>query len=132
MVTKLPYRAISTRVADIFIREDGILQFTFKDDIIIDAEDVVAMSGAVEELTQKVKHPMLVVTGERNGTTRASRNMSLKNTKERDYSLAEGIVINSFPTRIAANFFYKIYSPDHPYQMFKTEEEAVDWLKTFM
>jgi len=118
---------VSTQSCVIEFTDDGILRFGFFDDLLIDVDDIKEIASVVQSMVDGKDVPMLIVTGERVGTTRAARNYSLK--EERDYSVAEAIIITSLPTRIAAKFYYTIYSPNHPYQIFDTEEEGVAWLK---
>lgn len=113
-------------------RNDSIIQYTFDNDITIDVDDIHALVDALAELTQGVKHGMLVISGDRNSTTKEAIMESMKKLKSENYAFAEAIVITSLPTRIAANFFYKIYSPVHPYKTFKDIDSAEKWLKSFL
>lgn len=111
-------------------RSDDIIQHLFKDDIILDVEDIDDILNAVKTLSKGEKKLMLVITGERNDTTPEARKISFKNLKENQLALAEALVINSLPTRIAVGFFYKVYNPSHPVKTFKTEEKALEWLNS--
>ena len=47
-------------------------------------------------------------------------------------SVAEAYVIESLAHKIIANFYMKFNQPKVPTQFFKTKEEAVVWLRTFV
>lgn len=48
------------------------------------------------------------------------------------YFIASALVNDSFAIRLMFNFFVSIYKPKVPFKIFKSEEEAVKWLKTFV
>lgn len=110
-------------------REDRVIEYMLTEDYILDVEDIHQLVDAVRDLCSEEKHGMLVITTENNGSTREARNTSFERMKQHDHAIAEAVVIKSLPTRIAADFFYKIYKPYHPYKFFKTKEKAEVWLR---
>lgn len=109
-------------------RTNKVIEYTFKEDYILDVDDIVELANTVTELCNGVKHGMLVHTAHHNGTTVEARKMSMKQLKKNDNAIAEALIIKSLPTRIAADFFYRIYRPSHPCKFFKTKEKAEQWL----
>ena len=118
-------KSVPIRIGRISLTEKGFVIFDFKDDTMINSEDTDEMRAVVEELTELSPKPMIVLTGDRMGTTKEAREKPLKT--DPDLSLCEAIVIRSLPTRIAGMFFYKIYSPEHPYKFFSNQSEAFEW-----
>lgn len=120
------------RVGFINLRKDQIIEYRFDDDIEIDVDDIEEIVDTLKRITKGKRYPMLVVTGERNDTTPEARKMSKEYLKKFPFATAEALIINSFPTRIAAKFYYNIYKPKHPVHFFKSEEEGLSWLKSFL
>ena len=110
-------------------REDRVIEYSLTEDYILDVDDINQLVDAVRELCLDEKHAMLVVTTDNNGSTREARNTSFERMKQKDHAISEAVVIKSLPTRMAADFFYKIYKPHHPYKFFKTKEKAEAWTK---
>lgn len=125
-------KSVDVRVSKISLRSDGIIQHDFKNEVIVDVDDIEEIVGVLKELTGGKKHPMLVITGDRNTNTAEARQLSVKKLKEDSYASAEAIVINSLPTRIAANFFFQIYKPKFPHKNFRSKKKAEAWLKKFL
>jgi hypothetical protein len=122
---------VEVRIATIELRPDKIIQLNIKDDVTLDVADIEEFNAAINNFTKGKPHPILVITGERNGSTRAATKMSMKLLKDENYALAEALVITSFSTRISANFFFKVFKPKFPYKNFKSKGEAEEWLKRF-
>lgn len=122
-------KAIETSVSLIQLRDDGIVQHNMKDDVVVDVKDIEQIIEALSIICKDGKYPMLILTGRRNGSTREARKLSIRELTNNYYALAEAVVISDLPTRIAGNFFYKIYKPKHPHKFFKTQTEAEKWLK---
>lgn len=122
---------VDIKIAQVMLRGDDIVQINFEDDIIVDVQDVINIDEAVDQVSSGIKRKLLVVTGKRNDSTMEARKMTAVVQRKNDRAVAEALVVTSFPTRIALNFFYKIYTPSHPYKTFKTIHEAEDWLADF-
>ena len=122
---------INIRVAKIKLRKDNVIELKFKNDFLLDAEDVYEIYKAVKELCYGSNKILIVITGDRNGSTREARKLTMAMSSDNSFLSAEAVVINSLPTRIAANFFYKIYKPKHPNKIFKTQDEAEKWVLQF-
>ncbi len=125
-------KAIEARIATIILRKDGIIQQNIKDDVVLDVADVHEINDAKSKLTNNKKSLVLIITGERNGSTVAARKLGAEQLRHRDDVIAGALVINSFPTRIAANFYYKVYQPNYPHKNFRSKKKAEAWLKTFL
>lgn len=128
----MEYKIVKTvpiRVGQISLTNDDIIVFDIGDDQMINYDDTQEMRAVVTEITQGIPKPMVVITGERVGSTKEAREADLN--KKPNLSLCEAVVITSFPTRIAGKFFYNIYSPPHPWKFFSNEEDAYDWALTF-
>lgn len=44
---------------------------------------------------------------------------------------AQAIVVNSTPTRLLANYYYKFHKPKNPIKIFSKFEDAEDWVQQF-
>ncbi|MCB0479311.1 MAG: hypothetical protein KDC84_14175 [Crocinitomicaceae bacterium] len=71
--------------------------------------------------------PFIVVFGEFSMANReVQKEFARKNRNK--IKMMEAYVISSLPHRIMGNFHLKFFPPKHPTKMFKTEEEAYEWI----
>lgn len=110
-------------------RNDRIIEYLLQEEHILDVEDIKLIVEVVNDMCSEQKHAMMVITTAHNGTTREARIESFERMKQHDHAIAEAVVIKSLPTRLAADFFYKIYKPSHPCKFFKSKMKAEEWLK---
>jgi hypothetical protein len=85
----------------------------------------------VLERLDSIKAPVLFIANEFSLPSKESREYLAKK-ESLPYSLADAYVINSFPQKIAANFYLKVNKPARPTKMFNNKEDALIWLKTYM
>lgn len=80
-----------------------------------------------ESFIKDRKLPFIIVFGE---FSMANRDVQKEFAKQKrnKLKLMEAYIVNSLPHRIMGNFHLKFFKPEHPSRMFKTEEEAMDWI----
>jgi len=108
---------------------DGDIVHThFKDQHLVQPEEVQAMFDAIEQERGGRKVLLMVSVGE--GTTmtgearaHASSEASCK------YIAADAIVVRDFGHQLAANVFVRHNKPHRPIQMFPDQDKAMAWLK---
>ncbi|MES2679879.1 MAG: hypothetical protein V4635_08345 [Bacteroidota bacterium] len=113
------------------LRQDGIVYIHISSQ---KEETVELVKEMVEKLGEMVNHkhvPILV----------RHENLALPGKANRDYwakkescpySKAEAFMIGSIALRLLANFYLKINKPERPTRLFTDEQEANEWLKTFL
>ncbi len=127
-------KEFSTNYLDYRIDENGILITTFKAKLkdtalILDAEFHVSM---VMQLTEGKPHPILNNLLHFNALPSPKIiNFLGRNTDLHKVSLAKAFVLNSFVLRMIIKQYVKIAGVKYPFQVFKTEKEAVEWLKEY-
>ncbi|TND07792.1 MAG: hypothetical protein FD123_2943 [Bacteroidetes bacterium] len=81
-------------------------------------------------ITGGEKHPFLFESEGSLWYTREGREFA-SHIEHKQPFLAVAMVAESLAFRLIADFYGRFYKPKMPYKVFKTREEALDWLKTF-
>jgi hypothetical protein len=115
----------------ILIREDGIVQIEIIPDSEISVDEIIEGTNFVLERLGSIKAPVLFIANEFSLPSKESREYLAKK-ESLPYSIADAYVINSFPQKIAANFYLKVNKPTRPSKIFTNTNEAIKWLKTFL
>lgn len=107
---------------------DGVLKAKYKPGTYI---DVGIAKQIVEERNEVVKNKSMPVIiydeGIMNITTEARNYLA---SKEANKHLKAGAIINkSAITSVLGNFFINMNKPSLPAKLFRTEEQAIKWLK---
>lgn len=113
------------------LREDGIVQVNFADELLLDVPECKELSEVYSTIVSNNKIPILHIIGKYMNVTKGAREYGASDEGLK-YSLAEAYVINSLAHKILANFYMKFNKPKVPTQFFKTKEDAVNWLRTFV
>lgn len=114
----------------IFLREDNIIQIEIIESAEISIDEVIEGTDKIMRIVGDNKHPVLFIANEYSLPSKESREYLAKK-ESLPYSLADAYVINSFPQKLAANFYLKVNKPARPTKMFTNTEEALKWLKTY-
>ena len=117
--------------SSVFLREDGIIEVKFKDDVLLSLEDCKELLFHYRKLTAGKKVPILHLIGKYMNVTKEAREYSASEEGLK-YSAAEAFVFDSLPHRIIANFYLNVNKPLAPTKFFKTKKEAEIWLKKFL
>lgn len=115
----------------VFLREDGIIEVKFKDDVLLTLEDCKELLFHYGKLTAGKKVPVLHLIGKYMNVTKEAREFSASEEGLK-YSSVEAYVFDSLPHRIIANFYLNVNKPLAPTKFFKTKKEAEVWLKKFL
>lgn len=125
---------LSTRVATIWIEDDGIARLCFLPNAVIElnnAEEIIAAYLEIVKKSNKTHLPLLSDGRGLKSISHEARNrFSSENAAK--YILANAILVNSLPTRLIANFFIKFHKPTFPVKIFSSEKDAIKWLKSFL
>ncbi|MDP2385039.1 MAG: hypothetical protein Q8M29_01590 [Bacteroidota bacterium] len=117
-------------VAKISYSEEGIMIVELLDDIIIGIPEIKELAQGSKELSGgEVPLLSLVVTGQRNNiSTEAFAFNIFEELQIKQKTIAEALVIKNLPTRIMANFYYKVVPRPYPVKVFQEKELAIEWL----
>jgi len=109
---------------------DGLLIATLADDVELSIEDVIDQRKLYSELTKGKPHVILVFAGHHTSATKEAREYAANHPVPG--RLAEAIIIKSMSVRILGNVFINFHKPSVPTKMFNKEEDALEWLSTFL
>lgn len=110
-------------------RPDGILHIHADGDHVIDMKLYKTLVEAIGEMTEGRKVPIFSTTEELNVPDDEVR-AYMVNPEANPYCLANALIAPSLSQKIFMNFLMSITK--RKIRMFKTEEDAVAWLKTFL
>lgn len=112
----------------ISLREDGIIENRFLRDVPyeITENQLIQITDAISKLSSGRKDAILSVAGLYGSMTPEARKISINTDNE--YTLAIALVIQDLSQRLLANFYFRIKKVNYPVKIFKSEEEATNWL----
>lgn len=125
--TKQPTKRIRTRVSEIWLDDFNILRVRSISEEVIDLEEVKSCFQIYESLGCKTGNSLQILyTSNILGMTRDAREYVGLNGKY--YFKASAIVGTSLATRIIINFFRNFFKDPVQLKLFRTDEEALEWL----
>lgn len=124
-------QTIETTISYITIIESGIVRVQSKPDTHIELEHLEENLRAYSPILKGEKGLFLVVF-EPGGTISKEARETFEKRHRNSFKLAEAFVVHSLGHRIMANFHVRINESSHPIKVFRGEEEAIEWLKTFL
>ena len=113
------------------LRSDGLAWVKIRNDDEVDVEQVKQIVGALRELGEGKKFPMLVTSSKHTVPTAEAR-AYVASAGSNPYASAEAYVLQSFSQKLVGNVYMKLNKPVRPTWMFTSETKAVEWLKTFL
>lgn len=130
----LPFRlmvqavTIRTKNSEIWVDAEGILRVRPDDGFEIDLEEAKACFAIYRQLGFDKNKVLQLLYGEKALAISAeARDYVAKHGRE--FFLASAVISSSLPVRIIVNFFNAFYKHEVPFKMFRTEEEALAWLR---
>lgn len=131
MSTTTILKEIYFQTLSVGLRSDGLMEVKINANVEIDVNNVLEIVGAIKKIGEEKKYPILLIFGEYTLPTLEARNY-VATAESNPYAIAEAYVIQSFTQKITGNIYLKINKPIRPTRLFNSEEDAVDWLKTFL
>lgn len=111
------------------LKSNGIVYLLFKDDCTLDIDLQMRLLEHYHDITGGKLMPFIVMAAENVSISKEARDNAVK---IEDISMigASAVIATSLPYKLIANFYLKFNKPKRPFKVFRTEEEAVKWLKT--
>jgi hypothetical protein len=122
---------IKTENAQIWLDEDGICRVNHPDNVHVTLEEARAMIAAIARLRKEDLLPVLIDASPLKSVESEARKF-LAGEETTRCTLACAFLVQSTPSRIIGNFFIRFNKPPFPCRLFKSENEALQWLKTFL
>lgn len=110
------------------LRNDGIVQVNFGDDIELDIKESSEIISAIGVLTEGEKVLVLNIAGKNTTATGAARNHSASKEGSR-YTIADAFVTKSLAQKLLGNFYMNFHKPMVPTKIFDDVQLATEWLK---
>jgi len=112
-----------------YLREDGIMNTVFEDNILITIEDIVEALSWVESLGGK-KYLNLFEGGYNTDFDPFVREYA-SSAAENNYTIADAIITSTLSLNMVAKFYVQYNKPHMPTKVFKSRDEAIQWLLSF-
>jgi len=116
--------------ADLYLLENGMIRYEFREGYLVDVKDIQEMSATRSRLAGDRPRKILIITSRYLSITSEGRAYDVSAHRKKN-TVAEAYVITNLATRIATNFYHIFNRPPIPVKIFKTEREALKWLKKF-
>ena len=117
--------------ASISLREDGIVHVHYNENTELDIPLQMKMLEIFQEITDRKLSPFLITASDGLIVTKEARDNAIT-IEEISPCYGTAVIVNNLAYVLIANFYLKVNKPKRPYQIFKTEEDAIVWLKTFL
>jgi hypothetical protein len=111
------------------LRNDGIVQINFGDNVEMDLKESTEIIDTISELTNDKKALILNIAGKNTSVTSAAREYSASAAGLR-CTIADAYVVTNLAQKILANFYISFNKPLVKTRIFDDEKNAVEWLKS--
>jgi hypothetical protein len=112
-----------------YLREDGIMNTVFEDNILITIADVTEALNWVESLGGK-KYLNLFEGGYNTDFDVFVREYA-SSAEENNYTIADAIITTTLSLNMVAKFYIQFNKPHMPTKVFNSRDEAIEWLLSF-
>ena len=112
-----------------YLREDGIMNTVFEDNLLITMEDASSALNWVESLGDE-KYLNLFEGGYNTDFDAFVREYA-SSVEENKYTIADAIVTSTLSLNMVAKFYIQFNKPHMPTKVFKSRDEAIQWLLSF-
>jgi hypothetical protein len=128
MVTDNHIGEIRTRVAKIWLRENGIVQLIIDPGAKLTLADTREGLECIVKLGKGKRRPLLIDARNLKSMDFAARH----ETAAFEEVMSAAILIDSAVSRMIANVFITTNKTNYPTKLFTSEAEAVEWSKEFL
>ena len=112
----------------VHMRNDGIVQVNFGDNVELDVKETKDILGALETINNGKKSLVVNVAGKNTTATREARSYSASEEAAK-HTAADAFVVNNLPQKLLGNFYLNFNKPYVKTKIFNKLEEALAWLK---
>lgn len=122
-------QTIDLQTCSLSMDDSHIVQLHIYQNQILEPEKIHEIFDTIHEKFTTGK--TLLVTADNKATLSPDARELVSAGNVTDQILADAIVTKHYSHQMAANFFVRFNHPQRPTKLFKTEEEAREWLRTF-
>ncbi len=124
-------KIVTTRVAKVWMGEDGIVRAKANSDTRETLEDAKENVAAVNKVTRGKKSPLFIDYRSLKAQDRDAQN-HYSTAEATQFVSALGMQVESAVSRVILNFYLGIRKSPQPLKLFNDEDEALQWLKGFL
>jgi len=124
-------RTLKSGVFTLEMGDDGVLRLHVSGDKEINLAGYQEMVKRIGEISDGKPVPVFASGDEFMIPDEDVRKLMTRSDSN-PYSIASAILVKSISQRLIGNFFVKVMKPERPFRIFTNEEEALEWLKTFL
>jgi hypothetical protein len=122
---------IELKTAIVHLRKDGIMHIHIKEGNEMQLVDAIQVVEAMGKLGNKQKYPVLIDCGPFASIDKEVRVFSA--SKEANiYTIVDAVAYHSFAHKLLADFYVNHNKPQIQTKVFKDNQSAIEWLKTFL
>jgi hypothetical protein len=122
---------IETRVAKIWMGDDGIFRVIFLPGAELELEDIKEINRYMNKVSGGKRIPAFNDIRGVKSTSREAR-VYTSSRASVEVCSAAALLIGTPISRVIGNLFLSLSSPPYPTRIFKSEEEALVWLNGFI
>lgn len=124
-----PISTIEHPVSCISLREDGILEFRYRDHVYMDLDKARAIISAAQEMVgARAPLPTIVYLGQIRGSSKESREFMAYSDENASLSTRVALIVSSHVGRMLVNLLFGLSPPRIPTRAFNDDRLALAWL----
>ncbi len=127
----MPREAITTRVNQVWLADDGIVRIIRVPGAEVTLADAKETMAAYLKINQGRRRPLFVDTKRMKFLAREARQYYAGEEAAKVAS-AVAIIVGTPVSRVLGNFYLGVSNPHLPSRLFSLEEEALEWLKEYL
>ncbi|MBI2720739.1 MAG: hypothetical protein HYX39_01055 [Bacteroidetes bacterium] len=124
-------KKIELSYATVELFKPTIIRIEITLDMVVTKAEAKELNDIMGQLTQEQAVPYMLLAHENTQFDSSSRDYAASEEGSR-YKKAEALIIRTLTHRLLADLYLKINKPIKPCQTFTNEEDAVDWLLSFL
>jgi hypothetical protein len=132
--TEIKVEILATEICEAFtikFRSDGILHSHTSSNIDFNVESLKKFNEVMGRMVGYKKVPLLI-TLDQFAIPPVETRVFWAKKESAPYAIADAYVATNMGHKVIGNLYLTFNKPGRPTKIFKTEEEAVKWLKTFI
>ncbi|MES2837078.1 MAG: hypothetical protein V4667_06125 [Bacteroidota bacterium] len=115
----------------IALRNDDIIEVIFKDDVVLDIALQNKLLKSYLEICDN-KQMCFIFKAMDNVTITKEARDNATNLEDASPLKASALITDSLAYKLIGQFYLKVNKPKRPFNIFKTELDAIEWLKQFI
>ena len=123
-------KSIDLGKTTITFEDDYVAHLHIKSGQVVEVDELKSIFKVINEADNDDKFRLLVTADDKASLSPEAREYA-SSAESSDRIVADAVVVQSYSHEMTANFFIRFNKPNRPTQLFKNENEAYEWLKSF-